>query len=145
MQVGFTSTSVVACVRYVNNVHVVVTTDIEAARCLGEKLSSNVCSHLQSINFSSYQVLQMIAINLFGVYHAKRRLDKMAALQEADAPASVTSAVDADGDKTKVAAAGDAVETDANLSADEKQSFDIIMDLTRETHSTLASNLSIPV
>lgn len=108
-------------------------TDIEAARSLGEKLSSNVCSHLQSINFSSYQVMQMIAINLFGASHAKRRLDKMAATLETDAPRAVTSVANAEGDAPSEVATGDAVDNDAVLlSADERQSFDIIMDLTRE-------------
>ena len=85
-------------------------------------------AHLQSINFSSYQVLQMIAINLFGLFHAKRRLDKMAAGHEAEVARTTIS----EGEKTIDAAAGDAVDNDLNLSADEKKSYDVIMDLTCE-------------
>ena len=80
--------------------------DIDGARILGDKLGLNLGTHVMSISFSSYQLLQMVTINLFGLYHARRRLDKVAANRETeDTP-------------------------EAELSQDEQLSYDIILDLT---------------
>ena len=45
------------------------------------RLATNLAIHITSLSFSAYQLLQMVAINLFALHHAKRKL-KMSTSQE---------------------------------------------------------------
>ena len=49
--------------------------DLDRARLLCDKLCSSFPAHLMS-SFSAYQLVQMVAINLFGLHHTRRKLDQ---------------------------------------------------------------------
>ena len=48
--------------------------DLHKAKSHMSRLAANLPVHVTSMSFSAYQLLQMVAINLFALYHAKRRL-----------------------------------------------------------------------
>ena len=48
--------------------------DLQKAKSHMGRLAANLPVHITSMSFSAYQLLQMVAINLFALYHAKRKL-----------------------------------------------------------------------
>ncbi|XP_064649386.1 nonsense-mediated mRNA decay factor SMG7-like [Lineus longissimus] len=51
-------------------------TDLDRAQKLMNQLLVSLPSHITSMSFSSHQFIEMIVINLFAMYHAKKHLDK---------------------------------------------------------------------
>jgi len=48
--------------------------DMPKAKCHAEKIVTNLSSHIAAVSLSSYQLVQMISINLYAIYHARRKL-----------------------------------------------------------------------
>ena len=49
--------------------------DLDRAHRHIDRLVASLPSHLTSVSFSSYQLIQMVAINLFAMHHARHKLD----------------------------------------------------------------------
>ena len=49
--------------------------DLSKAKLHMERLVASLPTHITSMSFSSYQLVQMVAINLFALQHARRKLD----------------------------------------------------------------------
>ncbi|CAH1787464.1 unnamed protein product [Owenia fusiformis] len=50
-------------------------TGLERAKKHSERLLQSLSTHITSMSFSSYQLIQIMAINLFAMFHAERQLD----------------------------------------------------------------------
>ena len=48
--------------------------ELSKAKNHAERILVNVLSHVLSASFSSYQLVQMMAINLYALHHARRKL-----------------------------------------------------------------------
>ena len=75
----------------------------EKARKHSERLLASLPAHITSMSFSSYQLIQMVAINLFAMFNAKRH---------------IASTADTDNEKND------------DTSRDEDKAYDIIFKLT---------------
>ena len=52
-----------------------ISLELKKAKNHGEKLINSLPTHITSMSFSSYQLVQMVGINLFALEYARRKLD----------------------------------------------------------------------
>ncbi len=52
----------------------VLASEFDTARKHIEKIVASLPSHLTSMSFSTYQLVQLVSINVFALHHCKRKL-----------------------------------------------------------------------
>lgn len=96
--------------------------DPARAKSHADRLVANLPSHILMNSFSSYQLVQMVAINLFSLYHAKRKLNNTGMGTVETKKGSANGNADSVTDSRKAKEM-----TEENL----KNSFDLLFELTR--------------
>ena len=86
-------------------------TDLQRAKYLSEKMALNLTTHITSMSFSSYQLVQMVAVNLYAMHHARKRTDHEHDEEDDESSVNGTEGV-------------------AALSKDEQEAYDLVFSLT---------------
>ena len=101
--------------------------DLPRAKSLSEKIQANLVSHLTSLSFTSHQLLQMVAINLFAMQHAKSH--SAAGLMDNTSRNGDDNDKENNNNGVKNHSRSSSKE-EASLSKDEQQAYDLVFNLT---------------